>query len=317
MRLVGASNFYVQLPFLVEGMIAGLFGWLVAVGLLAGAKAGLDGLQNYFPFHAQLSDRRPCRGRGRDHAHRPAALRHDLVPDAQALPARLRGQTYTVAATQGKKAQQSGKSQQGKKLVASNRRARHDYTIEDVVEAGIMLTGTEVKSLRAGRATLTEGYGLITDGEVWLHGVHIPQYVQGTWTNHEPRRVRKLLLHRKEIDRLARVDRRRRADARAFVAVLLRWKSQDRTGTGARSANLRQAAGTGTKGRHAGGRTCHAAPKVAQWRLMAGMARRGAHSARHRAGRSRPDAAGADVQRSDLTGRRAWPGQILPGPRPD
>jgi cell division transport system permease protein len=55
MRLVGASNFYVQLPFLVEGMIAGLFGWLVAVGLLAGAKVGLDGLQNYFPFHAQLS----------------------------------------------------------------------------------------------------------------------------------------------------------------------------------------------------------------------------------------------------------------------
>ena len=67
-----------------------------------------------------------------------------------------------------------------------------------------MLTGTEVKSLRAGRATLTDGYGLITDGEVWLHGVHIPQYVQGTWTNHEPRRVRKLLLHRKEIDRLSR-----------------------------------------------------------------------------------------------------------------
>ena len=65
-----------------------------------------------------------------------------------------------------------------------------------------MLTGTEVKSLRAGRATLTEGYGLITDGEVWLHGVHIPQYVQGTWTNHEPRRVRKLLLHREQIDKL-------------------------------------------------------------------------------------------------------------------
>ena len=109
-----------------------------------------------------------------------------------------------MAATQGKKAQRPGKSQQGRKLVASNRRARHDHTSEDVVEAGIMLTGTEVKSLRAGRATLTEGYGLITDGEVWLHGVHIPQYVQGTWTNHEPRRVRKLLLHRKEIDRLAR-----------------------------------------------------------------------------------------------------------------
>jgi SsrA-binding protein len=95
-------------------------------------------------------------------------------------------------------------AEQGKKIVASNRRARHDYAIEDVVEAGLVLTGTEVKSLRAGRATLTDGFGLITDGEVWLHGVHIPQYTQGTWTNHEPRRIRKLLLHRKQIDRLAR-----------------------------------------------------------------------------------------------------------------
>ncbi len=91
----------------------------------------------------------------------------------------------------------------GKKIIASNRRARHDYTIEDTVEAGLVLTGTEVKSLRAGRATLADGFGQITDGEAWLHGVHIPQYTQGTWTNHEPRRVRKLLLHRKEIDKLA------------------------------------------------------------------------------------------------------------------
>jgi len=114
-----------------------------------------------------------------------------------------------VAGEQSRKAQsgkpnQGKKAQQGKKIVASNRRARHDYTIEDTLEAGIMLTGTEVKSLRAGRASLTDGYGLITDGEVWLHGVHIPEYAMGTWTNHEPRRVRKLLLHRKEIDRLAR-----------------------------------------------------------------------------------------------------------------
>jgi SsrA-binding protein len=91
----------------------------------------------------------------------------------------------------------------GKKIIASNRRARHDYTIEDTVEAGLVLTGTEVKSLRAGRASLADGFGQITDGEAWLHGVHIPQYTQGTWTNHEPRRVRKLLLHRKEIDKLA------------------------------------------------------------------------------------------------------------------
>ena len=92
---------------------------------------------------------------------------------------------------------------QGKKIIASNRRARHDYTIESTVEAGLVLTGTEVKSLRAGRATLTDGFAQITDGEAWLHGVHIPQYTQGTWTNHEPRRTRKLLLHRKEIDKLA------------------------------------------------------------------------------------------------------------------
>jgi SsrA-binding protein len=92
---------------------------------------------------------------------------------------------------------------QGKKIIASNRRARHDYAIEDTVEAGLVLTGTEVKSLRAGRATLTEGFGQITNNEAWLHGVHIPQYTQGTWTNHEPRRIRKLLLHRREIDKLA------------------------------------------------------------------------------------------------------------------
>ena len=94
-------------------------------------------------------------------------------------------------------------AEQGRRVVARNRRARHDYHIEDVVEAGLVLTGTEVKSLRAGRASLSDGFGQITDGEVWLLGVHIPQYTHGTWTNHEPRRPRKLLLHRKEIDRLA------------------------------------------------------------------------------------------------------------------
>lgn len=92
-----------------------------------------------------------------------------------------------------------------RKVIARNRRARHDYHIDDVVEAGLVLTGTEVKSLRAGRASLTDGFAQITGGEMWLHGVHIPGYAQGTWTNHEPRRLRKLLLHRKEIDRLARL----------------------------------------------------------------------------------------------------------------
>ena len=108
-----------------------------------------------------------------------------------------------MAAQQVRKAQ-PGKAKPARKVIATNRRARHDYTIEDTLEAGIMLTGTEVKSLRDGRATLTDGYAMITDGEIWLHGVHIPEYIRGTWTNHQPRRVRKLLLHRKEIDRLER-----------------------------------------------------------------------------------------------------------------
>ena len=94
--------------------------------------------------------------------------------------------------------------EQGRKIIARNRRARHDYHIEDVYEAGLVLTGTEVKSLRAGRASLSDGFGQVADGEVWLHNVHIPEYTQGTWTNHEPRRIRKLLMHRKEIDRLSR-----------------------------------------------------------------------------------------------------------------
>jgi SsrA-binding protein len=92
--------------------------------------------------------------------------------------------------------------EQGRKLVAQNRKARHDYHIDDVFEAGLVLTGTEVKSLRAGHANLVDGYAHIRDGEMWLAGVHIPEYTEGTWTNHEPRRERKLLLHRAEILRL-------------------------------------------------------------------------------------------------------------------
>ncbi|HUN36376.1 MAG TPA: SsrA-binding protein SmpB [Trebonia sp.] len=94
-------------------------------------------------------------------------------------------------------------SEQGKKVIARNRRARHEYHIEDVYEAGLVLTGTEVKSLRAGRASLADGFGQVSNHEIFLHNVHIPEYTQGTWTNHEPRRTRKLLMHRKEIDKLA------------------------------------------------------------------------------------------------------------------
>ena len=92
--------------------------------------------------------------------------------------------------------------EQGRKLIASNRRARHDFHLEDTYEAGLVLVGTEVKSLRQGRASLVDGFAEIHDGEAFLHGVHIPEYTQGTWTNHEPRRVRKLLLNRHEIDKI-------------------------------------------------------------------------------------------------------------------
>ncbi len=92
--------------------------------------------------------------------------------------------------------------ERGQQVVATNRKARHDYHIEDVYEAGIVLTGTEVKSLRAGRASLVDGYATIERGEAWLENVHIPEYTQGTWTNHSTRRRRKLLLNRLEIDKL-------------------------------------------------------------------------------------------------------------------
>lgn len=93
--------------------------------------------------------------------------------------------------------------QQGRKLVASNRKARHDYHIEDTFEAGIALQGTEVKALRAGRCSLVDGYAQFSGDELWLEGVHIPEYTQGTWTNHAPRRRRKLLLHRDELRKIA------------------------------------------------------------------------------------------------------------------
>ena len=93
----------------------------------------------------------------------------------------------------------------GKKLIAQNKKARHDYSIEEVYECGLVLTGTEVKSLRAGRASLLDGFASIDDGEAWLEGCHIPEYNEGSWTNHTPRRKRKLLMHRREINKLESV----------------------------------------------------------------------------------------------------------------
>jgi SsrA-binding protein len=89
-----------------------------------------------------------------------------------------------------------------RKLIAQNRKARHDYAIIDVIETGIVLTGTEVKSLRIGRASLVDAFATIDDGEVFLRNMHVPEYTQASWTNHEPRRTRKLLMHRMEIRKL-------------------------------------------------------------------------------------------------------------------
>ena len=94
--------------------------------------------------------------------------------------------------------------EQGRKLIAQNRKARYDYHVEETFEAGLVLVGTEGKALRAGRASLVDGFVDIENGEAWLHAVHIPEYAQGTWTNHSARRKRKLLLNRDEIDKIER-----------------------------------------------------------------------------------------------------------------
>lgn len=96
-----------------------------------------------------------------------------------------------------------GKSNTGVHIIARNKKALHDFFIEDTYEAGLVLTGTEVKSLRMGRASLTESWVEIDRGEAWLQHTHIPMYINGTWSNHAPLRKRKLLLHRREIDKLA------------------------------------------------------------------------------------------------------------------
>jgi SsrA-binding protein len=89
-----------------------------------------------------------------------------------------------------------------KQVIATNRKARHNYSIIELFEAGVSLQGTEVKSLRQGQASLADAFATIDDGEVWLRNLYIPEYQHGSWTNHDPRRNRKLLLHRQEIDRL-------------------------------------------------------------------------------------------------------------------
>ena len=102
----------------------------------------------------------------------------------------------------GKKKSKKEKVSANNAVVATNRRARHDYNILDTYECGVVLVGTEVEALREGKTSLNDAFATIDDGEVWLRGLHIPEYSHGSWTNHSPRRSRKLLLHRSEIDTL-------------------------------------------------------------------------------------------------------------------
>jgi SsrA-binding protein len=90
----------------------------------------------------------------------------------------------------------------GRKLIASNKKARHDYAILKTYEAGLVLAGTEVKSLREGRASLVDAFAQEHEGEIMLYGLHIAEYGYGSWTNHAPRRTRKLLLHKTEIAKI-------------------------------------------------------------------------------------------------------------------
>ena len=130
-----------------------------------------------------------------------------------------------------------------RKIVASNKKARHDYHIEDVFEAGLVLQGTEVKSLRLGRANLIDGFVDIDGGEAWLHGVHIPEYSQGTWTNHAARRKRKLLLHRAEIDEDRAQGQREGPHRHPAVALLREGPGQGRDRRGQGQEVVGQAAG--------------------------------------------------------------------------
>jgi SsrA-binding protein len=131
---------------------------------------------------------------------------------------------------------------QGRILVAQNRKARHDYHLGDHFEAGMVLTGTEVKSLRLGRASLAEAFATVDDGEVWLRNAHIPEYTFGTWTNHATRRNRKLLLHKKEI---AKLDRETASSGKTIVPLAIYFsdgyaKVELAVGTGKKDWDKRQ-----------------------------------------------------------------------------
>ena len=141
--------------------------------------------------------------------------------------------------------------EKGRKLVAQNRKARHDYHIHDTYEAGIVLSGTEVKSLREGRANLADAFATVDDGEVWLRAAHIPEYSHGTWTNHTARRTRKLLLNRSEINKIERELTAAGHHPGAAGPLLLRRVRQGGDRAGHRQTGVRQAADRSPRGSRA------------------------------------------------------------------
>lgn len=128
----------------------------------------------------------------------------------------------TIAAMAKKKAASTPNTPGGDRVVTQNRRAFHDYFIEEQIETGIVLTGTEIKSIREGKATIGEAYVRIQNGELWLIGSHVTPYAHGSWTNHDPDRPRKLLAHRREIEEL-----RRAIEQKGLTIVPLRIRIKD------------------------------------------------------------------------------------------
>ena len=201
MRLVGASRWYTQLPFLLEAVLAATIGVVLAIiGLIVVRALFLEKALNQF-YQANLIAKidyadilyiSPCAVPGGrcDGRCRRRTSRCGCTCGGSAWPRRT--------AAEAKKAANG----RATRIVATNRKARHNYSILDTFEAGVVLQGTEVKSLREGQASLADAFATVDDGEIWLRNLHIPEYHHGSWTNHAPRRNRKLLLHRSQIDTL-------------------------------------------------------------------------------------------------------------------
>ena len=195
MRLVGASRWYTQLPFLVEAMLAALIGVIISiVGLIVVRALFLENALNQF-YQANLIARV-------DYADilyiAPILIFVGVAMAGVTAYAHLASLRASLAVS--KKADPTRSS--NNRVVATNRKARHNYSILETFEAGVALMGTEVKSLRDGQASMADAFATVDDGEIWLRNLHIPEYHHGSWTNHAPRRNRKLLLHRKQIDAL-------------------------------------------------------------------------------------------------------------------